>query len=57
MNKNKFKCIEMKDHIQQKIYEDIKDLSAKEEIEYFKNKAKKGIFSHLIKKDPNKKAA
>ena len=39
--KNKdFDCLELKEQIQGRIYEEIKDLSPEEEIEYFKKKAK-----------------
>ena len=39
-----FDCLKMKDEIQAKIYEEIKDLSAEEELEYFRKKANKSAW-------------
>ncbi len=41
MNQPKIDCVKMKREIQQQIYEEIKDLSAQDQLDYFR-KAKEG---------------
>ncbi len=40
-------CLAMKDRIQQKIYEEIKDLTPEEEIAYFRRKVESGPFAEM----------
>jgi len=44
-----FDCLKLKDRIQLEIYNEIKDLSPEEEIEFFKKKVESGIFSQMWK--------
>ncbi len=45
-----FDCVEMKRKIQEKIYEETKDLSREELIDYFRRHAETGPFAELWKK-------
>ncbi|MFH1050014.1 MAG: hypothetical protein V1779_03675 [bacterium] len=50
MNENKldnFDCLKFKYEIQEKIYNEIKNLSPKDEIAYFNNAVKEGSFKHF----------
>ena len=43
MNKPKeFDCIEFKRKVQERVYEDIKDKTSQQQIEYFRNRAENG---------------
>lgn len=42
-----FDCVEMKRKIQEKIYEETKDLSRDELIDYFRRDARTGLFADL----------
>lgn len=46
----KFDCVEMKNEIQAKIYEEIKDMTPQEEIAYRRKKLESGSMSDLYKK-------
>ena len=48
--KKKFDVLEWKDKVQRKIYEEIKDMTWEEEIEYFKKSVENGPFADLLKK-------
>ena len=49
MKKNKtFDCLEFKDKAQEEIYENIRNLSAIEEIEYFKSKVEHSSFKDFV---------
>ncbi len=50
-----FDCVEMKRKIQEKIYEETKDLTRAELIDYFHRHAQTGPFAELWKK-PGKRA-
>lgn len=49
-----FDCIAFKRRAQEKIYEEIKEMTAEEEIAYFKRLAKTGPFARLKKSSPAK---
>lgn len=60
--KKDFDCVEMKHKIQEKIYEEIKDMSIEEEIEYFRKgaeefRAEMERLRKKKKKNQNKKKA
>ena len=47
-----FDCLKMKAEIQAKIYEDIKDMSASEELAYFNKKAQNSaLWQRLVRRD------
>jgi hypothetical protein len=46
----KFDCVEMKNKIQAKIYEEIKGMSPKEEIEYRRKKLESGSMADVYKR-------
>ena len=46
----KFDCVEMKNEIQAKIYEEIKDLTPQEEIAYRRKKLESGSMGDFYKK-------
>jgi hypothetical protein len=47
-----FDCLKMKEEIQAKIYEEIKDMSSSEILAYFKNKSEKStLWQRLVKRD------
>jgi len=46
----KFDCVEMKNKIQAKIYEEIKDMTPEEEIAYRRKKLESGSMGDLYKK-------
>lgn len=46
----KFDCVEMKNEIQAKIYEEIKDLTPQEELAYRRKKLESGSLSDFYKK-------
>ena len=46
----KFDCVEMKNEIQAKIYEEIKDLTPQEEIAYRRKKLESGSMGEFYKK-------
>jgi hypothetical protein len=48
-----FDCVEFKRQAQARIYEEIKDLTSSEEIEYFRRMAENGPFADLIKRMPH----
>jgi len=51
MKKNKkFDCVEMKNKIQAKIYEEIKDMTPQEEIAHRRKKLESGSMADLYKK-------
>jgi len=51
MNKT-FDCLKMKEEIQAKIYEEIKDMSASEELAYFNKKSKNSaLWQRLVDRD------
>jgi len=51
-----FDCLKMKEVIQAKIYEEIKDMSASEEIAYFNKKSQNSaLWQRLVKRDNAKK--
>jgi len=48
----KFDCLKMKEEIQAKIYEDIKDMSADEELAYFREKSRNSaLWQRLVAHD------
>jgi hypothetical protein len=52
-----FDCLKMKEEIQAKIYEEIKDMSAAEELEYFRKKSENSaLWQRLVARDNEKKA-
>lgn len=50
-----FDCVEMKHKIQDKIYEETKNLSREELIAYFRRHAQTGPFAQLWRKSPKPK--
>ena len=47
-----FDCLKMKEEIQAKIYEDIKDMSAAEELAYFHKKSENSVlWQRLVNRD------
>jgi len=47
-----FDCLKMKEEIQAKIYEEIKDMSAYEELAYFKEKSQNSaLWQRLVERD------
>ena len=47
-----FDCLKMKEEIQAKIYEEIKDMSASEELAYFSKKSQNStLWQRLINRD------
>lgn len=46
----KFDCVEMKNKIQEKIYEEIKGMTPQEEIEHRRKKIESGPMADLFKK-------
>ena len=51
-----FDCLKMKEEIQAKIYEEIKDMSASEELAYFNKKSKNNaLWQRLVKRDSMQK--
>lgn len=50
----KFDCVEMKRRIQEKIYEETKDLSREELVAYFRKRVEEGPFAELLKKHATK---
>jgi len=47
-----FDCLKMKEEIQARIYEDIKDMSAAEEIAYFQKKSRDSdLWQRLVNRD------
>ncbi|MCL2131387.1 MAG: hypothetical protein FWH36_02865 [Lentimicrobiaceae bacterium] len=50
--KKEFDCLKMKAEIQAKIYEEIKDMSAAEELAYFNEKVQNSaLWQRLVKRD------
>ena len=50
-----FNCLEYKDRVQAKIYEEIKDLSIEQQVAYFRKRAESGSFGKWWKTpDSNK---
>jgi len=45
-----FDCIAFKNKVQEQIYNDIKDLSISEQVEYYRKGAERGSFSDLRKR-------
>ncbi len=45
-----FDCLEFKRQVQEKLYEDTKQLSHEEELKHYKNSVEKGPFAELWKK-------
>ena len=53
-----FDCLKMKEEIQAKIYEEIKDMTASEELAYFKKKSQNSaLWQRLVKRDLQKQNA
>ncbi|MCL1833522.1 MAG: hypothetical protein FWG49_03375 [Leptospirales bacterium] len=51
----KFDCLKMKEEIQAKIYEEIKDMSASEELAWFKKQSQDSdLWQRLIRRDKTK---
>ena len=51
-----FDCLKMKEEIQAKIYEDIKDMSASEELAYFNKKSQNSVlWQRLLRRDSMQK--
>ena len=51
-----FDCLKMKAEIQAKIYEEIKDMSAVEELNYFRKKSQNSVlWQRLVKRDNERK--
>jgi hypothetical protein len=51
-----FDCLKMKEEIQAKIYEKIKDMSSSERMAYFNKKSKNSaLWQRLVKRDEAKK--
>ena len=51
-----FDCLKMKEEIQAKIYEEIKDMSSAERMAYFNRKSKDSVlWQRLVKRDEEKK--
>ena len=51
-----FDCLKMKEEIQAKIYEDIKDMSAAEELAYFNKKSQNSaLWQRLVNRDNARK--
>ena len=52
-----FDCLKMKEELQAKVYEDIKDMSAAEELAYFNKKAQNSpLWRRLTERDEKRKA-
>ena len=49
IEKKDFDCIEMKNKIQEQVYEEIKNLTSEEEIAYYKKSVETGPFSEKWK--------
>jgi hypothetical protein len=50
-----FDCLKMKEEIQAKIYEEIKDMSASEELAYFNKKSQNSVlWQRLVARDKAK---
>ena len=50
-----FDCLKMKEEIQAKIYEEIKDMSSAERFAYFQNKSQNSaLWQRLVKRDMEK---
>lgn len=49
--KKTFDCIKFKHKIQGEIYQEIKKMDGKEQIEYFKHSAESGYFRHWWKRN------
>ena len=50
-----FDCLKMKEEIQAKIYEEIKDMSSSERLAYFKEKSQNSaLWQKLVKRDNDK---
>ena len=48
----RFDCLKMKEEIQAKIYEEIKDMSSEEILAYFNEKSKNSVlWQRLVKRD------
>lgn len=47
--KKKFDCLAIKERIQREIYDEIKDLTPEEEVEYFRKKAKSSPLLREVK--------
>lgn len=59
-DKKKFDCVEMKNKIQEQLYEKTKELTPEQEIEYYKKQLETGPFSEkwkAIQKRQIKKAS
>ena len=53
--KKTFDCLKMKEEIQAKIYEEIKDMSASEELAYFRKKSQNSaLWQRLVDRDKAK---
>jgi len=53
-----FDCLKMKEEIQAKIYEEIKDMTASEELAYFNKKSQNSaLWQRLVKRDLQKQNA
>ena len=51
-----FDCLKMKEEIQAKIYEEIKDMTAAEELAYFNKKSQNSVlWQRLVKRDNEQK--
>jgi len=51
----RFDCLKMKEEIQAKIYEEIKDLSSEEILAYFNEKSQNSVlWQRLVKRDNEK---
>ena len=51
-----FDCLKMKDEIQAKIYEEIKDMTASEELAYFNKKSRNSaLWQRLVQRDNMRK--
>jgi hypothetical protein len=50
MKMKTFDCVEMKRRIQEKIYEEIKDMSREEYLAFIRKQVDKGPFGKLLKK-------
>ena len=52
----RFDCLKMKEEIQAKIYEDIKDMTAAEELSYFNKKSQNSaLWQRLVERDNTQK--
>ena len=53
-----FDCLKMKEEIQAKIYNEIKDMSSSEELAYFNKKAQNSaLWQRLVQRDAQKQSA